>query len=373
MNAPSEERVWINGRFLSQAATGVQRFAEQITRELITTHPGVIVVVPPLTEIPGWLPQRNVLTAGRLRGHAWEQLALPRALKRAGNPLLLNLASTAPTRYRNQIATHHDITYIRYPTSFSRSFRVLYRVVVPRFLKASRAVITVSEFSRREIASQYRIDARKITVVANAADSRFREADQPRPSARPYLLVVSSPNEHKNFRRLLRVYASVAADLSSDLVIIGQQTSSFAAQDYDVTPAERVRFTGRVPDSELIRLYQGARAFIFPSLYEGFGIPPIEAQRCGVPVASSNAASLPEVLGSSALFFDPTDERAMAQSLVAIDSDPSLRRRLRQAGLTNAQRFSWATSAARVWEVVTSLSDTAPRRNRSGAPPQAGG
>jgi glycosyltransferase involved in cell wall biosynthesis len=367
----SAGRVWINARFLSQAATGVQRFAEQITRQLITEHPEVTVVAPPLTEIPDWLPQENVFMVGKLRGHAWEQIELPRALKRAGSPLLLNLASTAPIRYRNQISTHHDITYVRYPTSFSRSFRLLYSVIVPRFLKASRAVITVSEFSRQEIACHYKIDVAKIVVVANAADSRFRVPHEPTSSNPPYILAVSSPNEHKNFKRLLRAYATVATELSSDLVIIGKQTSSFAAQEYEVTPADRVRFAGRVPDSELIELYQGARAFIFPSLYEGFGIPPVEAQRCGVPVASSNAASLPEVLGTSALFFDPTDERAIAEALLAVDSDPSLRARLRQAGLSNAERFSWASSASRVWALATRPSINPPndRRQRSTATP----
>ena len=358
MSMGVEDAVWVNARFLQQPATGVQRFAEQISRELLNDHAEIVFAVPPQTTIPAWLPTANVRVVGRRSGHAWEQIDLPRALAKAGRPILLNLASTAPIRYRNQVATHHDITYVRYPTSFSRSFRALYRVIVPQFLKSSRAVITVSEFSRREIASHYGIDISKIAVVANAADSRFHEAQNPTPASPPYILAVSSPNEHKNFQRLLTAYSTVESRLTTDLVIIGQQTSSFATQQYDAGVSSRVRFTGRVSDEQLIELYQGARGFVFPSLYEGFGIPPIEAQRCGIPVASSNAASLPEVLGDSALFFDPLDIDAIATSLLTIDSDPELRARLRVAGLANAERYSWSDSAAQVWLVVSQMSLT---------------
>ncbi|WP_222115639.1 glycosyltransferase family 1 protein [Microbacterium sp. SLBN-146] len=354
MSAP----IWVNARFLTQPATGVQRFADQISRELFQLDPRIAFVAPPESSRPDWIPEENFIVVGRRRGHAWEQIDLPRALRRAGRPVLLNLASTAPMSYSNQIATHHDITYVRYPTSFSRPFRVLYRLIVPRFLKSSRALITVSEFSKREIASHYRIDPDKIEVVPNAVDSRFKQGEPSSPR-QPYILAVSSPNEHKNFARLLAAYDSVADSISSDLLIIGKQTSSFSAQDYAAKESDRVRFTGRVSDAELIELYQGAHAFVFPSLYEGFGIPPIEAQRCGVPVASSDAASLPEVLGESVLYFNPLDTESIASALVEIDSDTQLRAALRQFGFANADRYSWRRSAERVLRVANGLSSSA--------------
>jgi glycosyltransferase involved in cell wall biosynthesis len=347
-------QIWVNARFLTQPATGVQRFADQISRELLQLEPRIAFVAPPECPRPEWIPEANFVVLGRRRGHAWEQIDLPRALRGAGSPLLLNLASTAPMSYPNQIATHHDITYVRYPTSFSRSFRILYRVLVPRFLKSSRALITVSEFSKREISSHYHIDPDKIAVVPNAADSRFTQGEPSTPR-QPYILAVSSPNEHKNFARLLTAYDSVADSISSDLLIIGKQTSSFSVQDYATRKSERVRFTGRVSDAELIELYQGAHAFVFPSLYEGFGIPPIEAQKCGVPVASSDAASLPEVLGESVLYFDPLDTESIASALIEIDSDTQLRGTLHQSGLENADRYSWRTSAERVLRIANEL------------------
>lgn len=362
MNPRSDRALHINGRFFAQPATGVQRFAEQSLRELALLRPDLAVLVPRDTVVPDWLAEESVIRVGHLHGHAWEQIELPLYLARHGSPLLLSLASTAPMLYRHQICTHHDITYVRYPTSFSSSFRLLYRVIVPRMLRSSRSILTVSEFSRREIASNYGIHADKISVVPNAADDRFR----PGPSAdgRPYLLAVSSPNEHKNFQRLLSAYSSRQDALESDLLIIGKQTSSFVSQQYDVEASSRVRFTGRVSDDELVRLYQGARAFVFPSLYEGFGIPPLEAQQCGIPVASSNAASLPEVLGDSAMYFDPHDESRLGDVLVKLDSDSQLRDRLRDAGYVNATRFSWARSASQILGIVEQVEQAGRRPTR---------
>ncbi len=217
-------------------------------------------------------------------------------------------------------------------------------------LASSQAVITVSEFSRQEIASHYGIDAEKISVVSNAADDRFRPGTGD--PERPYFLAVSSPNEHKNFRRLLAAYSVAQDSVESDLIIIGEQTSSFVAQKYDLPATTRVQFTGRVDDDELVRLYQDARAFIFPSVYEGFGIPPLEAQQCGVPVASSHAASLPEVLHDSVLYFDPLDVSKIAEALTVLDSDAALRARLRQAGFANAAQYSWEQSAKDILSIA---------------------
>lgn len=365
MNPRSDQRLYVNGRFFAQPATGVQRFAEQSLRELVRLRRDVVVLVPRDTDVPDWLDDENVTRVGRLRGHAWEQIELPLHLARHGSPLLLSLASTAPMFYRHQICTHHDITYVRYPTSFSASFRLLYRLVVPRMLRSSRSIITVSEFSRREIASHYGVDIDKISVVSNAADDRFRPGSGA--DDRPYFLAVSSPNEHKNFQRLLSAYASRQDALESDLIIIGQQTSSFVAQQYDSDTSSRVSFTGRVPDEQLVRLYQHARAFVFPSLYEGFGIPPLEAQQCGIPVASSNAASLPEVLGDSVLYFDPRDLSRLGDVLIELDSDPQLRNRLRDAGYANAAQYSWEKSATQILRIVERI-EAAGRGVRQNSP-----
>src|SRR5690554_2970230 len=142
----------INARFLSQEIRGVQRFAEQISLELNGLRDDLVFVAPRDIRLHRSAQQLDVRRIGRHRGHLWEQLDLPLWLARQGNPPLVSLCNTAPLAYRNQIATHHDITYIRHPDSYSRAFRAVYRSLTPPLLKRIKALITVSEFSRSEIA-----------------------------------------------------------------------------------------------------------------------------------------------------------------------------------------------------------------------------
>jgi glycosyltransferase involved in cell wall biosynthesis len=339
----------VNARFLTQHTTGIQRFATEIARELLLLRDDVTLAVPPGELDTAGLDPTRIVTVGHSRGHAWEQLDLPLFARRR-RELLLNLASTGPTWYRPQISTHHDITYIRHPESFGRRFRAVYGVVVPRLIARSDGLLTVSEFSRGEIADHFGVDPARFTVVHNGADARFHPGEGA--TGRPYLLAVSSPNVHKNFARMLAAFERFAETHPDiELRVVGSQTNSFSRQHYDGSHA-RVRFLGRVDDDELTALYRGAIAFVFPSLYEGFGIPPLEAQQCGCPVIAARAASLPEVLASSAVYVDPYDEADLADAMSRVVDDPALRAHLVTAGLANAERFSWRASAQRVSGVI---------------------
>ncbi len=211
------------------------------------------------------------MQVGRLSGHAWEQVALPLHLRRSGSPLLLGLANTGPVAYRPQVVTCHDIIWARHPESFARSFRLLYATMTPLLLRRSAHVLTVSPFSRGELVREFGIDPRRITVVANAVSPAFHADGPAHDEGVPYVLAVSSPNRHKNFDALVAAFE--AADLTHihRLLIVGQQARAFHTQA--TTAAPRTRALGRVDDDELMRLYRGATAFAFPSLYEGFGIP----------------------------------------------------------------------------------------------------
>ncbi|TWY21757.1 glycosyltransferase family 4 protein, partial [Serratia marcescens] len=147
--------LYINARFLTQDMTGVQRFAEQISRSLNTIRGDVVFLVPDEKFKIEVDPSFELKVIGKKHGHLWEQIDLPKYLKSIGSPPLLNLCSTAPLFYRNQIVTHHDITYKRYPESFSRQFRYIYNLIIPIMLKNSRKIITVSEFSKGEIAKAF--------------------------------------------------------------------------------------------------------------------------------------------------------------------------------------------------------------------------
>lgn len=358
--------VYINGRYLTQRMTGVQRFAHEITRELLARRDDAVVLAPAAVPLDADydLPPARLRLIGTRAGHAWEQIDLPRHLRARGRPLLVTLASTAPAFYRNQVVTHHDITYVRHPESFSRAFRFAYGMLVPRMLSSARRVITVSEFSADEISRHYGVPAAKISVVPNAPAKGFSPGTGPTDLARPYLLAASSPNVHKNFARLTRAYASIDADARPDLVIVGAQARAFTATTLDGVDVPGIRHLGRVSDARLVELYRGALAFVFPSVYEGFGIPPLEAQACDCPVVASDIPVLRHVLRDSAEFFDPLDETSMAASVRAVTESAERREALRTAGLRNVRRFSWHRSAGLVDDVITDMlaeSDTSDR------------
>src|SRR5690606_29456591 len=193
----------LNCRFLTQDLTGVQRYAEEITRELVRIRDDVRLYAPRGDLRHHELGGRRVEQIGTTGGHRWEQWDLPRMLRRDLNsPLLLSLMNTGPVLYRNQVVTHHDVTYVRFPDTYTRRFRLAYRMLSGLALRRAERVVTVSEFSRSEIADVYGIDRQKIVVAGNAAGAEFRQthvdADE------PYLLAVASFLPHKNIDRLVR-------------------------------------------------------------------------------------------------------------------------------------------------------------------------
>ncbi len=286
---------------------------------------------------------------GYLKGHLWEQIDLPIYLRKNNSPLLLNLCSTAPIFYKNKIVTHHDITYIRHPESFSKSFVFFYRLLMPLILKSSRKIVTVSNFSKNEISTFYKISASKFVVIYNAADKdKFRKISRDNLNhRRKYLLAVSSINKHKNFELLINTFLSFNREYKDmDLLIVGDNNvNSFKKLNSDKKKIKNIYFLGRVDDEKLVGLYQNAFAFVFPSLYEGFGIPPIEAQSCGCPVISSNAACLPEVLGNSVCYFDPNSDSDLLRAMKLVANDGNLRNKFINLGAENVERFTWNKSS----------------------------
>lgn len=349
----------INARFLTQDMRGVQRFAEQTCLALKQIRDDVVFVAPQGIKMHESAKALNVQCIGRNGGHLWEQLDLPLYLRRQGNPLLVSLCSTAPLLYRNQIATHHDITYIRHPESYTRLFRTLYRVMTPILLAHIKALLTVSNFSKGEISQFYHFPESKIFVVPNAVSDEFQPGP-PVSEKKDYLLAVSSPSAHKNFSRMIEAFLSLRNQEHLELHIVGAASDVFADPNLQhlASGDPRIRFLGWLNDSELIAQYQGAVAFVFPSVYEGFGIPPLEAQACGCPVVAANAASIPEVLQASALYFDPVDVGHMATAMERVLTDLQLRQSLRRRGLNNVTRFSWEDSARRVSKRIDALTAT---------------
>ncbi|WP_413534480.1 glycosyltransferase family 4 protein [Rahnella inusitata] len=349
--------IYINGRFLTQNMTGVQRFAEEISLQIEYMRDDVILLVPDVKAIKkqSLLKRFNIEEVPGLNGHLWEQITLPLYLLRRKSPLLINLGNTAPVFYSHQVVTHHDITYLKYPKSFPFSFRLLYRIISPLMIRNSKQVVTVSQFSRSEISSQYRCQEEKIKIIYNAVSDLFEPTKEvtSEPDKERYLLAVSSTNYHKNFHGLIDAFSD--ANLDIDLKIIGDSADVFSTLDLKRNHP-RIHFVGRVNDDELVKLYQHATAFVFPSFYEGFGIPPLEAQACGCPVISSNTASMPEVLGESVLYFNPESKREIINALSLIVSDVELRAQLVEKGFKNKERFSWGESASKLNDIIRNVS-----------------
>jgi glycosyltransferase involved in cell wall biosynthesis len=234
---------------------------------------------------------------------------------------------------------------------------------MPRLGTGSRAVITVSDFARAELQRAFGVPAHKMTVVSEGGEHILRTPADPTaltrmglmschdtsPSGRPYVLAVSSMAAHKNFALVLQALA-LLPEAPFDVAIAGGSNPKVFGQA-GALQSDRVKWLGYVSDAELRALYEGALAFVFPSLYEGFGIPPLEAMHCGCPVLAAQAASMPQVCGDAALYFSPTVASDLAAALTRVSQDAELRESLRTKGRAQAQRFSWETGARQMLQV----------------------
>ena len=346
--------IFINARFLTQNISGVQRYAIEISRQLKILGHGARFVAPKNLIHKELAAELGVEVVGNLTGHLWEQFDLPRYLKKQGNPLLINLCNTAPLFYKNKMVTLHDVAFERFPQTFSWKFRYAYQFAIPRIVKTSRKLLTVSSFSKNEISTVYDVDKKKIEIMHCAVSGKFHFVQSD--TREKYILAVSSLNYQKNFHALVQAF-NLLEDKNIKLFLVGAINKNFADHKLveDIENNPNIKFMGRVNDDQLVRLYSMAQCFVYPSLYEGFGIPPLEAQACGCPCVVSNAASLPEVCADSAIYFDPLNVSDMAEKIQLALNDPALRSELRVKGFENIKRFSWEKSAKQIIQIVEEM------------------
>jgi glycosyltransferase involved in cell wall biosynthesis len=328
-------KLTVNGRFQSQRTTGVQRYAREITARLAAQ---IDVLAP-----RGW-------NSG-FRGHVWEQTVLPRLARGA---LLWSPCNTGPLSVERQVVTIHDCAFVDHPEAFSRPFAAWYTWLIPRLARRAQRVITVSRFSALRLAELCGLDEKQIEVIYNGVDARFHPASPENISAlrlrmklpARYLLSVGSIEPRKNLRRLLEAWELLKpAGEEIGLVLAGGAMPVFRDAGIDRLPPG-VHLAGYVDDADLPTLYSGAEAFVYPSLYEGFGLTVLEAMACGAPVICSQTTSLPEVAGSAAVLVDPLAADQIASVMASVLSDDALRNQLRERGLQRAAQFSWEKSAA---------------------------
>lgn len=304
-------RIYINGRFLTQRITGVQRYALEITKaldNLISKDTAFqkheyIVIAPKNVLYKVKLKNMSFVQRGILKGHLWEQFELP-VYSRDG--FLMNFCNCAPLIKRNQTVTIHDAAVSAVPHAFSLAFRTWYKMMFMWLGRSLKQIFTVSEFSKKELHKYYGIPLNKIHVTYNGIDHiKNLEVDEgiidrEDLKEKKYVLAVSSMNPSKNFSLVLDV-----ARLMPDVEFIiagGSNAKVFKAAGLDVP--QNARLIGYVSDEELMALYRHASVFVYPSLYEGFGIPPLEAMMCGCPVVVSDIKVFHEVYGDSVEYCD---------------------------------------------------------------------
>lgn len=343
----------INTRVLQFPLTGMQRYV----RELINRFGDEAVAASP----------QRVLS--RSQANAWEQFVLPISV---GKRVLFCPANTGPLIVSKQVLTIHDVAQLdrsgfapELNDDIDSKAGAWYRFLTPRLVQRVAHVITISQFSKERLLTHTKLDEERVTVIPNGVDSRFAPQSEAQYSeklsslrlpCRYYVLCVGSLEPRKNLGRLLRAWSRIQSEVPDDvwLVLTGRKGSEriFADDARLSRLPPRIHLTGYVPDDALPALYAGALAFAFPSVYEGFGLPPLEAMASGVPVLTGNRASLPEVVGDAGLMVDPYDVEAIADGLRRLIEDGSLRSQLRTKGLEQARPFSWDRTAERTRAVL---------------------
>jgi glycosyltransferase involved in cell wall biosynthesis len=346
-------RIEINGRFLTQRASGVQRFAAETIKAIdilldgdYAPLKGRIELIAPKKAHDFSLKNIPLRRVGFFSGYFWEQVEFP--LHTTGH-LQLNLCMLGPLVSRHQIVVVHDATVRALPKNFSLRFRAAYGFLIPRLCKRADLAMTVSEFSRQEIGKLYGADIRKMPICYEGGDhitalpADTSVLDRLDLAGRKFFLGVGVDSANKNIARVVDAFLRAKLE-GAVLVLTGAKDPRVFGQ-FNEIKTDGVRMVGFISDQELRALYEHALALVFPSLYEGFGLPPLEAMTCGCPVVISKQPALVEVCGDAALHCDANDTRQISQHMQALYSDASLRARMIAAGHQRVRSFTWAATA----------------------------
>ncbi len=318
-------------------------------------HQNKYFLISPQTEKDFSTPQRLL----------WDQMTFPNRARKAKVDLLHQPCFSAPLLYPGKVVvTCHDLISVFFPENLPLASRLFYSQWEPFSYRKASKIIAISEHTKKDLMAFLKIPEEKIRVIRLAASSDFRPVKSPKilkkvqkkyRTGADYILDVGTLEPRKNLPFLVRAYAlAVREGVDVKLVITGKKgwyfEGLFKLVD-DLNLKDRVIFSGYVAEKDLPALYSGARAFVFPSLYEGFGLPPLEAMACGTPVISSSTSSMPEVIGKAGILISPKDERVWARNILKILHDKALGRTLSQMGLRQAKKFSWEETARQTIDV----------------------
>lgn len=344
MSKTLTRNVAINGRFLTQSMSGVQRVASEIAIRLANRIKGLRILCPPgpikLASVAGNLPVEIV---GSCTGHLWEQFSLPRALSRLGHPILLNITGLSPIFYSRKALWIHDASLFDHPEWFGWSYRLYYNTFLPLAARRAAAVLTVSDFSRERLVAHFPwIDP----IVIHSGV----QTPPPTVTAGPpeILFALGSLDARKNQEVLPRILAHL--DRKVKLRITGAAPGHLKSK-IDLLDS-RLEYTGYVRDEQLEQYFQEASIFIAPSLYEGFDLPPLEAMARGIPVIASDIPVHREILGNAAVLVDSRQPEEFARAIRDLLDNPSKMKSLSLQGRKRAREFSWDYAVDRILDML---------------------
>jgi glycosyltransferase involved in cell wall biosynthesis len=368
----------VNARMLIRdQLEGIGLFSREVLRRITTAHPEVrflflfdrpwqeeFIFSSNITPVRVFPPARHPLL-----WMAWFEYSVPAVLRRYRPDLFLSpdghlsLRSSVPS-----LAVMHDINFAHYPGDLPFAYRTYYNYFFPRFAHKARRLATVSEFSKKDISVRYGLLPERIDVVYNGASEKFRPYPAPciqnvrqrLTGGHPYFILVSSLHRRKNIVNLLKAYDLFRqrTDAPVRLVFAGSRRwwTADMQRTWESLPFRSdVVFTGRISEQQLVDYTAAALAAVYPSTFEGFGIPMIEAMQSGVPVITSNITAMPEIAGGAALLTDPFSAESIAGALLTVSADEQLRRNLAEAGLKRAQDFSWDRTAGLLWDSLMKI------------------
>lgn len=341
-----KKKIYINGRFLSQNLTGVNRYAYELTKNLNKLNMDFYIIVPKNIILN---PEYNIDTFKFIRygvsgSHFWEQLILPFFFLFKKNYVLLNFTGLSSILIRNRIMTIHDLAFLENPKWYSNKYYYLYKYLTPIAAKTAKKIITVSEFSKKEIIHRLKIKEQKISVIYNAVDHfKKNNVNSKNLDSKQYILTVASIDPRKNFKTIIDAFLLLEKNMNIELYIVGGQSKNIFSR-IDIEKNPKIHILGRVTDKELEKYYRNANMFIYMSFYEGFGIPPLEAMGFNCPVIVSDIPVFHEVYADAAVYINPYDSFEISNSIKKLYYNKELRTELIEKGEKQVKKFSWKHS-----------------------------
>ena len=360
--------IGLNGRFLVAQRTGVQRSAYQLFRTIIemgTEYDFVLFTGESEAYAPEWQrPNVKLVTSPLLqqtviKNYFWEQIELPKLARAHKVDLPHSPANLAPIGYNGKsIVNIHDLCFLVEPAWFSITFRLIYRWLVPRIAKISSRVVTNSNYSKNDILSLLKVSVDKIRLTYWAVDPIFYKFNKPLNERADQIIFVGSLEPRKNLRGLLKgfsLYKKQNPKSQTKLIVVGCENPLFASSGFRSEHiGADVEFKGYISDRQLAELFGNSRALVYPSFYEGFGFPPLEAMAAGTPVVTSKTSSLPEVVGNAALLVNPHSELDIAEK-IASALNPNFAQNMVTLGNTQVRKFSWNRVGEHMLEIYSEV------------------